>query len=324
MKKCTYVLLTLILLLALPMTALAAEEESVTWTLSEDTNTLSYGDQSYTWYPLPPGELLLSSERYAYEVRLPALFDTDQLRVITVPGNEDMVFLCQYTSDLRFVRVYVTEKGAEILGRYRQGEYSDWYLSSTYFRTAARIETSLADALDGLSENAVTENAEILTNLTRYEILGFDETQAVAHVHGAVYLLDGTWFYLNYDRLDSSYFTVTGEFSYRSGTVELLPLDEVLRGRIIGATAHLESRYPSITYEEDESDLEMDTEAANATFLVLSVILGFVFPAVPMTLGLCFAHSGKSASPRRWYLLSGLSVLWMLLAGSILVLIVHS
>lgn len=326
MRKFLNVLMALALLLSLSLTAFAAGETPAAWQLSEDKETLSHDGRSYTWYPMAPGELLLPEEKYVYEVRLPALYDTYQLRVVTVPGNEDMVFLCEYPSDTAFTRVYVTEAGAEILDRYRQGDFSGWYLGDTQTATcpAAKIDASLAEALDDLSENAITEDAEVLVNLTRYEILGYDETETVVHVHGAVYLLDDSWYYLNYDKLDSSHFAVTGQFSYRCGPVELLPLDEALRGRIIGATGHLASRRASITYEEDESDMELDPAGAAAAFMVLSVILGFVIPAVPLVLSLCFAHSKKAVSPKRWYLLSALSCLWMLLAGFIIAVIVTS
>lgn len=322
MRKYICALLALILVLALPMAA-SAEQTDQKWVLSEDGETLTYGDKVYNWYPLPPGELLLSDERYVYEGYLPPLFGEYELKVVTVPGNENMVFLLEYSSAASPQRVYVTAEGAAILDAYREGRFSSWYLQDIqeYDKPIAPLEEALTAKLDTPEDEPLRCEAERLLDMPRYEILGLDETHSLAHIHGAVYRLPDGYYYLNYDLLDNTHFTVTGEFSYRSGDVELYPLSSASADLIEDAIASAEDWDTTYIYQEDETDTIMEPDTAAGIFWVLSVIFGFVIPAVPLVLGLVFAQSKKACHPKRWYWLSALAALWMALAAAIIIVI---
>ena len=107
------------------------------------------------------------------------------------------------------------------LGVSAEGDPTD-YVVRDVFGLEAPLEVSLLESLDELASSG-TESFLIdvrkLAAMECYELVvyrGFEET-----VHGAIYVSDGAYYYLNYVNLGNQHFDANGYFSYRSGEVML-------------------------------------------------------------------------------------------------------
>lgn len=77
--------------------------------------------------------------------------------------------------------------------------------------------------------------------------------------------------------------------------------------------------HDSIDLEDEGVELVVDDFSRNS-FWGFFVMIGFLVPIAPFTVGLVFANSAKMGHPKRWYLLSGLAALWII--TSVLLMIV--
>jgi hypothetical protein len=132
-----------------------------------------------------------------------------------------------------------------------------------------------------------------------------------------------SWYYINYDALDNSYFSSDGSFSYRSGTVEAVKLEGDVARMVGGLQSAMEPREKSVEYESSAMNIPTEGVEYEPVFWVLTVILGLILPAVPLTFGLMYALKGKCLYPKRWFLLVALSVAWMVTMGAIVYLIIR-
>ncbi len=102
---------------------------------------------------------------------------------------------------------------------------NEYYLETDF-------DMTLLESLDELAASgteAFSIDVRDLRLAECYEIViyrGFEET-----VHGAIYILDGAYCYLNYVNLGNQHFDADGYFSYRSGEVMLTRAD-IYRGGI--------------------------------------------------------------------------------------------
>ena len=60
---------------------------------------------------------------------------------------------------------------------------------------------------------------------------------------------------------------------------------------------------------------------AITSFWIIFVVLGYLVPIAPLVIGLVFARSKKMSHPKRWYIVAGMAVLWMVLAVALTVLL---
>lgn len=315
-KKLICLLLVCLLLPALCVTAFAEGEEYAQWIISEDGEELSLDGKTYTWYPMAYGDLLKPEERFCYENEV--IVNGEALSVVVNPENPHMVFLCNYYSYPE--RVYVTEEGRRILDAYVNGEFAE-YLLTWNTNQASQISADLVAQLDALTAEQISIEVTRLRELDCYEIMGYDETHTLAHAHGAVYVLRDGYYYINYDALDNTHFDSEGNFSYRSGTVTLVKLVTDHAEMVSDAIGNLKAWTYTAIYESDTDVVEMDKTSAKTVFFVLSIIGGLLIPAVPLVLGLVFATSKKSVNPHKWYLLSSLAALWIILAAVIVMIV---
>lgn len=316
MKKRFSLILALLLVLALPVTVFATEDP-ITWSLSEDGKTMSDGQKIYERYTLADGDIAVPRQAYVWNQS----FDDPEdewttYRVVTFPEQPDMVALYYGTYADGFVAVYTTKDAADSLEDFSAGVYSSMMLSDIYDYEAAELTLDWVNGLDGSDGARETLDVRDLGEVDRYLVWGGNAGGTFYHTHGAFYFLNETWYYINYDALDNSYFDADGNFSYRRGTVEALALGNAgqsILNKAIGEMSTWETEF-----EQDDSDLEIAEGVARVVFWILAVLLGFVVPAVPLILGLVFARSKKAVHPKRWYVLSALSLAWIALAALIL------
>lgn len=324
MKRLFGILLAVLLLssLCFQVSAVEPEEQAAVWALSEDGETLRHGDQVYQWYPLAPGELLMPEELYVYETRVKNPLTGQKCSVLTVPGNPDMVFLQDYAYNDWVDRVYVTAEGKEILDAYCQGEYHDWNLMTDNIARSAGLSSNVMESLLQKNGEPITMDVRQLQDVPVWKVMGSDRTGTLRHIMGGIYELDGLLYYVNYDELDNTHFDANGQFSFRRGTVEMweLSLETQKDVRWI-INQNLRHQSPEYIFEAEEKKVVEDPVDARLGFLVLTAVAGLLVPAVPLVLGLIFARSKKAKYPHRWYLLSILSGLWMVVAAGIAILI---
>lgn len=316
MKRKIAILLALVLLV-LPVAG-AAE---CLWQLSEDGKTLTHEGVEYHRYYLDLTDRFMPTHRKVL----------DETGTFEIEGEEYQVYLSDFTDEIVAVIaqynwygdewVYVTENGKKILDRFAAGQYGSVLLMDSYLADAAQMTSAQLEKLDALE---TTESMDVteLAGADCYVIIGMDETGTVGHQHGAIYTTSYAYFYINYDALDNSYFSSDGEFSYRSGTVEVVRLEDETAQMAAKLFADMTYREEYYEFETEGDDNQMEPEDAMSAFWMLTVILGVILPAIPLTFGLIFALRGKCLYPKRWYALVMLSVAWMLTTGAIVLLIV--
>lgn len=322
MKKMLCVLLTLVLSLSL-VVAVSAKEVPEIWELSEDGEILHGPEGEYQWYPMAPGEILRPKVRYDYEQDVFDPVTEEYYTVVVSPDNPHMVFLCEYTYDRSPARVYVTQEGKRILDEYREENFSR-YLLYDGGGLACPISEDLVAALDSQTADSLTVEVTRLADLDVYWVMGYDETDTLAHIHGGVFLLnDGAYYYVNCDSLDNTHFDANGNLSYRSGQITLVMLGDADSTAVTNARGSLRTWASEFRHQESEVEVKGDPMGARAVFLVMTVLAGFAIPAVPLVLSLVFTRSKRAVNPKRWYLLAVLSVLWMIVIAAITILIVR-
>ena len=202
------------------------------------------------------------------------------------------------------------------LGVSAEGDPTD-YVVRDVFGLEAPLEVSLLESLDELASSG-TESFLIdvrkLAAMECYELVvyrGFEET-----VHGAIYVSDGAYYYLNYVNLGNQHFDANGYFSYRSGEV-MLTRAEAYRGGIKEALDPLtEESWPG-----SAEGVLYDGKAVMVLFWIGFALLGFIAPIPFFVLGILLSRSKKPGSPKYWRILSYIAVAWFALSAVLLLLL---
>lgn len=192
---------------------------------------------------------------------------------------------------------------------------SDYIIRDEY-GAETNFDAALLESLDELASTG-TESFPIdvreLVDAECFEIViykGYEET-----VYGAIYLMDGKYYYLNYVNLGNQHFDADGYFSYRSGEV-MLTNAETYRGGIKEAL-----RPP--TEEVWQGSVEgtlYSGDISDVFFWIGFVLLGFIAPIPFFVLGILFSRSKKMGYPKYWLTLSYIAVTWFVLSILLLLL----
>ncbi len=329
MKKIISILLVLVMALSLAVTV-SATEDPVEWSLSEDGKTLSDGTNEYTKYPLSYSESFFPDLAYVFEY---AITDNDftELDVIVPMKTGDIIAL-RDTYGWESEEIFVTEKGRSILDSFYGGSYSfaRFYNDVVTFGGYADIPLDFLNELDRFSGETVELDVKEIGDWDYCTLYVYDSTDTMEHIHGEIYFNEDSYYYINYDALDNSYFDSDGFFSYRSGTVTALKLDSEKISVFNEATSNLEDRYTKykkIGSDEVDEIFDMDVgildeASAKVVFWVFSVITGFAIPLIFGILGIIFALSKKPGKNKKWLMLTATSVLWMAVSAAIIVIII--
>lgn len=321
LRKLYAILLCLSLLVCLPMTAsaaddAAADEEKIEWHISDDQNTLTYGDEVYTRVSLPAQNWLRPHTFYEYDQQIetddpvvdcigrPASYPSEELVL-----NPDMVLIYDYIASYAKARVYVKGEALQSISDFAAGQYEAYELAEGFYYSAdidgQMIQSWRTQAPD------VSVNATELGELNYYYVLGYDSTLTLAHVIGAVFVRDGEYLFVHYDSLDNNYFDSNGQLSFRSGNVPALRIEGADATAVSEAIDNSADFEPNVIYEPVEP---LDATLSIIFFLLLGSPLLYLLPIGLGVLGIVMRCSKRTTNKARWTPVIILSAVWLVLA----------
>lgn len=312
MKKSLCFLLTFIFLIFL-ITPVFCFADMPVWVISEEEKTITDGQKVYFLYEMPPEiEFIPENEISLYKVTDNS--DDDLYRYEYVAKiNDDVVYM--HNSG----EVFVTEEGKLQLKSFLSGEYSRYLYHVEHTSVVDFSEEYFEKFM--VEENKTEIDVTTLWNDDIYYIRAYDKTECFAHKCGAVYKLDDGYYYVYYDVLDNSYFDAYGEFSYRRGIVTAYRLTGENEKFVIEAEKNNVHRFEEYIYPEEENFIgDADKTKALMTFIIIPVIFGFIIPVIPLIFSIKFANSKKAVNSKRWYWLTILSLLWIIVTLTIVLL----
>ena len=321
-------LLALSVVLLLPLLSLSVfateEEESFAeWELSEDDRVLTGDGKVYSLY-YPIGEIPFYSESkqiYIYENEVSFSKDGAMrgfVSEVCAPGaNSEFVWL-RLLNDGSYI--YATEAGARQLNHFLSGKSDNYFLRTGPY-SSAKLEKETVEAMEDArkaSDGKKTVNVSELKGRLAFDVVVYDETQTFLYDMGSVYeLSDGKYYYLHLLSLGNQYFDADGNFSYRSGSVELTVLDDAIADAL--DTTAEDIVYTETVYVWENED---GTVMPTSVFWVFYVFLGILLPIAPLVVGLILPRSKKKGHPKYWYVLSIISAIWIFLAILLMILLI--
>ncbi len=311
--------LALIAAQLLMLTAFATEEPE--WEMSVNGNYLYYGETAYEYYdgyyPLYP----IPDEIYSFDQEL---FYGGTIEKSHVSDN-GIVWV-----DFGGTDFYATKDAKAKLDAFMNGDVGGFLLSNendVYFNAVLEQDTarSIIAAYDDGAETRRVSVKELEYAVT-YNVLAVDKSETVAYIYGAIYLVGAEYCFVDYTKLGNQYFDADGNFSYRSGTVELEALGGALATEVKKTINGIEDNYPTYVWEDTvddiyDMDIFWDDASAIAVFWVCYVLVGFIMPIPFIVVGLVFPRSKKKGYPKYWYILSIIAGIWLLLAAAFLAVI---
>ncbi|MBE6577980.1 MAG: hypothetical protein E7653_07605 [Ruminococcaceae bacterium] len=321
-KRKICLLAALVLLFAnLLMPSVFAEEtdDFTKFELSADGKTLLRDGERFEIYQ--SSRLFYSDPRTVYEyentvdMTLGEDGETYACRVYASSKNANVLWV----QGVRQSYLYVSSAGKTELDAFLDGTSVRYTLENKGMN--ADISNEEIKGLDDASRqpiNAIVVDVTTLADQQRYDVVTRDATYSFAYVHGAIYYIDNQYYYVNYEMLGNNYFDADGNFSYRSGSVPLTPVDAMTASVIDQTVQNLAEYDVEYTYESES----WDAEASKSVFWVLFVVVGFLAPIPLLVLGLVLPVKRKAKDGKRWYSLAVLGGLWLLLAIILTVILV--
>ena len=291
------------------------DDDYTLWEISEDGKTLTDGVTTYTKYGELPLGMRVENEYFAYYNH--ALYD-EYYRVYTSSPASGIRYLHDYTLG---VTAYVaSEEDAEKLDSFLAGEISGIRVIDYEYYSYFDADASFVAELDGLNTDKINIPVRKLSSADRYDIVYFDSDDLLAYSHGAIYGYEGELYYVNYDKLDNSYFDNLGNFSFGRGTVDMYKLPETLIATVSEKMEYADEYYENVTWENDLiEDEEMSREEAVSAIVFIILVLGVAIPLVPLGIGVILLLKKKDKTDVSTYILVAASLVWII--AGILVLI---
>ena len=313
-RICSFLLAMLCILLTAVLPAAAtkdsaeAPEGAREWELSSDGKTLTSDFEIYYLYVLPVGYYLDYHTYYGY-----ANSTNMYSRVASYARDGGFVWIEKNSPTL-----YATKDAAKDLDAFLEGEASKYRLADAEYGDTSLLTAQTFASLEALAsagKNKKTTEVSALRDAERYDLTAHDKTDTVATVYGAIYVIDDTYYYLGYRELGNQFFDADGNFSYRSGSVSLVPLDSQLSETLSQVIDGLDYERVTYAYEDGEAgnELEGGLETVSA-FWCAAVFFGLLLPIVPLVMGLVLPHSKKRGYPKYWYALAIAAGLWIFFA----------
>ena len=325
-QKILAVLLCMILLLCatLPVSASDKAEDTepeIRWELSEDEQTLTYGDQTYTYYAIPSYDWFRPYQSYQYLQEFDVRFIGQP--ILSTEGEEvtlyeDMVVLYVYFDVNTAFDVYVTAQGARALDEYMAGNYAQYELTSGSYESATISEQTVR----AWSEITPTEtvDATLLGELVSYNVIGYDSTLTFAHIIGKVFEYNGDYLFVNYSHLNNTHFDSYGNLSFRSGNVPVVRLSAQDKAQITDTIDRFEYYDGEIVYEQSDP---LDATLSMVLFLLLASPFLYLLPVLFLVFSIVMRNVKKFANRKRWNTVIIASIVWLglsLLASCLLVI----
>ena len=326
-KRILFAFLSLALILPLVVLGVSADEtEYVKWSLTEDGMILS-GDKTYHAYAFPAGGPTFYGEAmsfYVYSnqienewIKKTAGSEYATATVYAPYPDSEIVFLDIYGEWY----LYATPAGKAQMDTFVNGRSINYFLRIRYHESAP-LDSSLVTSLEvarAQSGNKRTEEVANLKDAHRFDVIVYDSTYTYAYTLGAIYRLeDGRDYYLHYLSLGNQHFDADGNFSYRSGSVELTLLDEKISTELDETGENITPWSTKYAYEADDAGMILP----EAAFWVLYILV-VMCPALALVMvGVVMARSKKRGYPKYWYILSLIAALWIFLAILLMILLI--
>ncbi len=294
----------------------AEYDEPIEWSLSGDGKklTASTGKVYYSY------ELGIDAEMYPWSI----YYFSETVRVnsglVASVRSYDRYGEIVWLQTSGDPIIYATEVGKQILdgfvdgtGRAYRFELEDYY----YSRIDASIAAELRSAyING--ENRYTFDVRELRDYIRYDVQFEDSQEIFQYNEGYIFDIGSEYYYVHFDSLDNTHFDADGNFSFRSGEVELMKLEGEMGETVANALFGIRRnpRHRTNNFETDDNNSEMPM----ALFWIPYVLVGFVLPLPFLTLGLIFANVRKKS--KHWYAVVISAGVWMLLAAILMIVLI--
>ena len=309
-----FCLMALIMTLSLMCTGVAAtpaaekdKEGYVVWEMYENGAVLEGDGKAYHRYELPVGYVLNPDRIYVF-----AESTEDYHRVYGLSAESDVVWVPM--SDT----LYLTEEGRSQMDAFLEGNVAFRRLKyagndEKYSDLTDDFMADLDAAVNATSAVTGSADVTVLANAQRYDVTAWDSHDCVFTVEGAIYPTDtDAYFYVDYRTLNNSYFDADGNFSYRKGNVRVTYLNGDMADALDDVIADASRRYVDYAYEEDEYGVFGDDGNDIVGVMITVTLSDILLPIVPLVVGLVLPHSKKMGYPKRWYIMSAISLAWLI------------
>ncbi|MBQ3153995.1 MAG: hypothetical protein IJB88_02070 [Clostridia bacterium] len=288
----------------------------VHWYYNSETDTIRGLGKEYVYYEPTQNLLYDAQKRYYFE------------NEVWVPSGGEMP-LYGYSDNPEILELgywdglYVTEAGRVSLDALCNGNAATYRLRSNSAYYTERTEPIEHDFVQSLTAGTNKKTVEVtaLKNALVCYLYGYDGTDAYGCAYGGIYQLDTEYYYIHYLTLGNQYFDADGNFSYRSGTVEAVVLDEAQAERLTTLNAAMDTHVVESVWEDDETRSGMDRTSAAIVFVMSVGFLGFLVPLPLLIVSICMAKSRYRGYPKYWYLLTAVSAAWMVVAVLLLIVV---
>ncbi len=323
------VIAVLLAFLTVSVSAMPASDEVydsfIEWDISEDSKELARyeGEEKTVYHRLNIGQNRYSLENNLYYFWEEIETDYSYYSIISSARYSDIVYLEDIYSGE--IIPYANGDASEIID-FVSGEYA--FASLFLGDSLALTDKDFVDKLDALSSDPLSISVTELRDADIVEVKTYDSSFTLAHVHGAIYTVGDTPYYVNYDALGNSYFDNSGYFSYNKGVVELYPIKGELATEYDDLLSSMGYYNPVIKYEilevntGDEELFEFTKETAAVFLISIIAIFGIVIPAIPFTISLIGLVKKKARHVFVTYVSFAASAIWLALGFVMLVLVI--
>lgn len=308
------------------LTALAAEDLYTQWEYLPKTQGLTAhypdGTVSPLYTPLDDLSSRVRSFRYQrFFYENPVTYGDSLVTVESPAYASDFLYL-DFSDPLTPPVRLATREGWETLRRlYTEGEISYYRLISGADYQAS-VNVLLLNELKTLdTTGAASYTLFELRDLHRYEIFGMEEEGYYGVLLGYVFETEEGLFYADASDLPDSCFGEDASLLPKTtSSLELVPLTNDLSDQLYECVSDLSLRSVRYDYEtEMEMDLTFDNTSRGLAY-ALVILLGVVLPIAPIVLGFVLAH--KTTGKKRWHLLAGMGIAWLVLGLLLLILLI--
>lgn len=327
-----------IICLTMLMGALAlsiSASSAVNWSYNEEQDMITDGANKYFKYKKAGYLEINPKEKYVFSNGIQRHDDTLDNTIVDYSINSharetDVIWLEEkmYVDSHSFV--YATKEGAQRLDKLITFEDCVYYLEDDSYRDVKLpedIATQLTSLYRSTAHKKTTFEVADLKAAQHFIVYAYEHNLAFRRELGSIFYINGNMYFVEYDLLSNDHFTADGEFSFRSGKVQLAKLPTNLFSQL--KKSYIDNvEYNSFqkTYEEDElyesnHDDNYDETSEKIAFGIFYSLICFITPLPLFILGLILPHPRKLGKKKYWYSLTVISGLYMLI-GIILLLVI--
>ena len=291
--------------------------------LNDDESVLTVGEEIFERVDVGGG---LYQTGVVYEYYNSIETDANLYYVWRPDLESEVCYLYDYDTG---IAVYAKENAKKEYSDIKNGVYKKARIYD-YLIEASDIELETVTLLDALTDG-VTKDVQDLQNAYIYDVEYTDSTGTLAHVHGGLYDIGDEIYYLNFDRLDNSYFDSFGNFSYREGSVEVVKVTGTAKDKILAAIENVEDYTEKYVYENldgswDEEfnfdeGLTLPPEVAKVFVIIMIILVGFICPVFLLGFATVRRIRKKDKGDIGNPILAVSSIIWIILATVITIIL---